>query len=86
MPPSILIYATAWCPFCRRAKQLLEEKGQRYEEIDLDRERDRRAEMVERTGRTSVPQIFIGERHIGGYDELAALERSGELDSLLAGA
>jgi len=79
------MYATQWCPFCQRAKQLLTEKGQAFAEVDLDVERGRREEMIERSGRTSVPQIFIGDRHVGGYDDLAALSRSGELDALLAG-
>jgi glutaredoxin 3 len=78
------VYLTRWCPFCRRAAELLREKGQAFQEIDLDVEPERRAEMVERAGRHTVPQIFIDGRHIGGCDELTALERAGELDPLLA--
>jgi glutaredoxin 3 len=80
----VTLYATAWCPFCVRAKQLLASKGARVEEIDLDREPARRAEMMERSGRRTVPQIWIGGRHVGGCDELFALQRAGELDHLLA--
>jgi glutaredoxin 3 len=79
----IQIYTTQWCPYCRMAKTLLKEKGQSFEEVDVEAEPERRAEMVERSRRTSVPQIWIGERHVGGYDDLAALERAGELDALL---
>jgi thioredoxin reductase (NADPH) len=84
--PSITIYTRPWCPYCERAKDLLARKGQTWTEIDLDAEPARREEMVARTGHTSVPQIFIGERHVGGSDELMALERSGELDALLGRA
>jgi glutaredoxin 3 len=78
------VYLTGWCPFCRRAVQLLRAKGQEFEAIDLDAEPGRRAEMVERSRRLTVPQIFIEGRHVGGYDDLAALEAAGELDPLLA--
>jgi glutaredoxin 3 len=81
----IVVYATSWCGYCARARQLLSAKGQAWDEIDLDEEPGRRDEMIERSGRTSVPQIWIGERHVGGYDDLAALEAAGELDTLLAG-
>ena len=79
----IVMYTTQWCPYCRNAKALLARKGQKWEEIDIEVEPARRREMVERSGRTSVPQIWIDERHIGGCDDLVALERSGELDALL---
>lgn len=79
----IVMYTTQWCPYCRNAKALLARKGQKWEEIDVEAEPARRREMVERSGRTSVPQIWIGERHVGGCDDLVALERSGELDALL---
>ena len=79
----IQIYTTQWCPYCRMAKSLLQEKGQSWDEVDVEAEPDRRDEMIERSRRSSVPQIWIGDRHIGGYDELAALERAGELDALL---
>ncbi len=81
------IYTSPFCPYCWRAKRLLAQKGVTFEEIDLWREPERRAEMIARAqGRTTVPQIFINGRAIGGCDELTALERAGELDRLLAGA
>jgi len=83
----IEIYTTPMCPYCWRAKRLLKAKGAAYTEIDLWRESARRAEMVKRSGgRTTVPQLFIDGRAIGGSDELAALEDSGELDRLLGQA
>jgi glutaredoxin 3 len=81
--PRIVVYTTQWCPYCRMAKALLTRKGQRWDEIDVEADPSRRREMVERSGRTSVPQIWIGERHVGGFDDLAALDASGELDALL---
>jgi len=82
--PEIVIYTTSWCPYCRRAKALLDEKGVDYLEIDIEAEPARRGEMVSRAGgRTSVPQIFIREQAIGGSDQLRALEASGRLDRLL---
>ena len=81
------IYTTPMCPYCRRAKRLLRAKGVAFEEIDLWREPQRRAEMIARAGgRTTVPQIFVNGRHIGGCDDLHALEARGELDPLLAAA
>ena len=78
------VYSTMFCGYCARARALLERKGVAYEEIDLLEHPDRRAEMVARaSGRTTVPQIFIDDAHIGGSDELAALERAGKLDALL---
>lgn len=80
----VVIYATGWCPYCARARQLLEDKGVPFSEIDLDTEPGARAEMMRRSGgRSSVPQIFIGDRHVGGCDELLALEAAGDLDGLL---
>ena len=79
----ITVYTTSWCPYCRKAKALLASKGQKWEEIDIEERAGRREEMVKRSGRTSVPQIWIGERHVGGYDDLAALDAAGELDALL---
>jgi glutaredoxin 3 len=79
------MYTETYCPFCNRAKQLLESKGISWEEVDLDAEPDRRAEMVERSGRTTVPQIWIADTHVGGCDELVELEARGQLDSMLAG-
>lgn len=82
----ITIYTSMLCGFCARAKSLLESKGAPYTEIDVTFSPGKRQEMVERAGRTSVPQIWIGDTHVGGSDELAALEHQGELDSLLGGA
>lgn len=79
------IYTKLFCGYCARAKQLLDAKGAAYEEIDITMGGPRRAEMIERSGgRTTVPQIFVDGRHIGGSDDLAALDRKGELDGLLA--
>jgi glutaredoxin 3 len=78
------MYATGWCPYCARARRLLASKGVGYREIDIDAVAGARDEMRARTGRTSVPQIFIGERHIGGSDDLQALDHAGGLDPLLA--
>ena len=75
--PEVLMYSTDWCGYCQRARNLLARKGVQ------PREPDARATMLRETGRRTVPQIFIGGRHVGGYDELAQLERSGELDKLL---
>ena len=78
------LYTTMWCPYCARAKALLERKGVAYTEIDLMEQPNRRGEMVQRAGgRTTVPQIFIDGQHIGGSDDLAALDRSGGLDPKL---
>lgn len=82
--PRIQIYLTTWCPFCQRATQLLREKGQSFEAIDIEAEPERRSEMIERSGRRSVPQVFVDTRHVGGYDDLAALDAAGQLDPLLA--
>ncbi len=78
------MYLTATCPFCQSAERLLEQKGVReVEKIRVDLEPERRGEMMRKSGRRTVPQIWIGSRHIGGCDDLYALERAGELDSLL---
>jgi glutaredoxin 3 len=79
----IVMYATDWCPYCERARALLRAKGAAFEEIDIEVHPDKRAEMFARSARRSVPQIFIGERHVGGSDDLHALEAAGELDPLL---
>jgi glutaredoxin 3 len=84
--PRITMYSTSWCGYCAMARRLFESKGQSWDEIDVDGEAGRRDEMIERSGQRTVPQIWIGERHVGGYDDLAALERAGELDALLAGS
>jgi len=84
---SVEIYTTPLCGFCHAAKRLLTSKGVTFSEIDLTREPDRRAEMLDRAaGRRTVPQIFVGQTHVGGCDELYALERAGKLDPLLQGA
>lgn len=82
----IVVYSTAYCPFCIRAKALLDHKQVGYEEIRVDLEPRRRSEMIERAGRHTVPQIFIGDIHVGGCDDLFALERQGRLDPLLTNA
>lgn len=84
--PRVVVYTTPMCPYCWRAKRLLRRKGVEFEEIDLWRHPERRAEMIARAGRHTVPQIFVGERHLGGCDDLHALEAAGELDRLLADA
>jgi glutaredoxin 3 len=82
--PKISMYCTAICPYCVRAEQLLRKKGvQEIEKIRVDLEPERRMEMMHRTGRRTVPQIYIGEHHVGGFDDLAALDREGGLDPLL---
>ena len=77
------MYTTKWCPFCVMAKRLLAAKGVSVEEVAVDTDPTRRLEMVQRTGRRTVPQIFIGEQHVGGFEEIAALDHNGELDPLL---
>jgi len=85
MPP-VEIYTTRFCPYCNTAKALLKRKGAAFTEINLSKDIERRDEMIERAkGRMTVPQIFIGDMHVGGSDELHALERAGKLDALLAG-
>ena len=79
----VTIYTTAWCPFCIRAKKLLDSKKIKYDEIDASKS-SVRSKMTRLTGATSVPQVFINEQSMGGCDELHELERSGELDKLLA--
>jgi glutaredoxin 3 len=79
----VLMYLTAACPFCQSADRLLQEKGAEVEKVRVDLEPARRAEMLRRSGRRTVPQIWIGERHIGGCDDLYALDRAGKLDPLL---
>jgi glutaredoxin 3 len=81
--PEITVYATGWCPYCARARALLDHKGAQYQVIDTD-DAARRAEMIERSGRRTVPQIFIGDTHVGGCDDLYALDAAGDLDPLLA--
>ena len=81
--PEIVMYSTGWCPYCVRARSLLERKGLPLREIKVDEDPAERDTMLARSGgRRTVPQIFIGERHVGGFDELYALDKSGELDAL----
>jgi len=82
--PTITMYTTAICPYCVRAERLLRTKGvAEIAKVRVDLEPERREEMLRRTGRRTVPQIYIGARHIGGYDDLVALDRAGELSPLL---
>ena len=81
--PVIVMYTTNWCPYCERARRLLKSKGVNFEEVDVESAAEKRAEMQARSGRRSVPQIFIGEHHVGGSDDLAALEDAGKLNALL---
>jgi glutaredoxin 3 len=82
--PDIVMYSTAWCGYCQRARHLLERKAVAFREIKVDEDpKDRETMLARSGGRRTVPQIFIGERHVGGYDDLAALDRAGELDKLL---
>jgi glutaredoxin 3 len=79
----VIVYSTRICPFCVMAKRLLRAKGVDYEEVLVDTDDARRTEMMQRSGRRTVPQIFIDDRHVGGFDDLAALEHRGQLDPLL---
>ena len=81
--PRVVVYCTHMCPYCRMAIHLLENKGVEFERIQVDEQPDQRVEMRRLTGRTTVPQIFIGNVHIGGYVELAGLDMQGRLDNLL---
>ena len=83
MKPTVRIYSSNWCPFCVQAKRLLDRKGVSYQELIVDGDPSLRTKMMQESGRTSVPQIWINEDHIGGCDELYSLERSAQLDSLL---
>lgn len=85
MMAKVLMYCTAVCPYCVRAEQLLQRKHVlEIEKIRVDLQPELRLAMMEKTGRRTVPQIYIGDKHVGGYDDLAALDHSGELDKLLA--
>ena len=82
----VTMYHTTWCPYCQRAKQLLDSKGVTdIEMINIEADPAQRDVMMERTGRRTVPQIYIGETHVGGHDDLVALNQAGKLDGLLAG-
>jgi glutaredoxin 3 len=82
----VTIYTRMYCPYCSRAVSLLEKKGVEFDEIDAGADLDRRREMIQRSGRATYPQIFVGDRHVGGCDDLFALDRDGKFDPLLAGA
>lgn len=83
MAVTVTVYSTRFCPYCIAARRLLKDKGVAFEELAVDGNAALRAEMTEKAGRTSVPQIWVGDQHVGGFDELAALDRSGRLDELL---
>ena len=83
MSQRVVVYVTDYCPYCTRAKSLLERRGIAYDEVDVSNDADKRAWLVSTTKRRTVPQIFIGDTHVGGYDDLAALDRAGRLDALL---
>ena len=86
MMAKVVMYCTEVCPYCVRAEQLLARKGvTEIEKIRVDLQPELRVAMTEKTGRRTVPQIYIGEHHVGGYDDMAALDRAGTLDQLLAG-
>ena len=86
MPAAVVIYTSVSCPYCVQAKRLLDRKSVPYTEIDVTGDPARRAEMIQASGRRTVPQIFIDEQSIGGFDELYELEQEGRLDGLLQGA
>ena len=81
--PAVLIYETGLCGFCRAAKKLLDGKGVAYDTIRVDKDDEQKQIMMQRSGRRTVPQIFIGDHHVGGFDDLHELESDGELDALL---
>lgn len=83
--PEVQIYTRAFCGYCAAARKLLDSKGVAYTELDTTLDSNLRKEMVARSGRQTVPQIFVGDRHVGGFDDLAALDAAGDLDPLLAG-
>ena len=82
--PNIVVYSTSYCPYCVRAKDLLTRKGQKYTEINVEDDAAREAMIAKAGGRRTVPQIFINDQHIGGFDDLNALDKAGKLDPLLA--
>jgi glutaredoxin 3 len=84
--PDVTLYMSDWCPYCQRARDLLTRKQVVFTEIDVEDQSKFREEMIARSNRRSVPQIFIGDKHVGGYDDLFELDRSGELDRLIQGA
>ncbi len=84
--PAVTLYTSDWCPYCRRARDLLAQKKVDFSEINVEDDLKFREEMIARSNRRTVPQIFIGDKHVGGCDDLFELDRSGELDRLLQGA
>lgn len=82
---NIIIYSTRICPYCVAAKRLLQQKGLEYQDIMIDQDIAQREIMMKKSGRTSVPQIFINDQHVGGFDDLNAMNRSGQLDNMLKG-
>jgi glutaredoxin 3 len=85
-PAAVTVYTSAWCPYCLRAKSLLTQKKVVFNEINVEDDVKLREEMIARSNRNTVPQIFIGDKHVGGCDDLFELDRSGELDRLIQGA
>lgn len=83
--PTVLMYCKSWCPYCQQARALLASKGITVEEVDIEQLPQRREEMIRRSGRSTVPQIFIGEHHVGGFDDIYELDAAGGLDPLLRG-
>lgn len=83
--PDVVIYVAGWCPYCQRARGLLSKKGVQFREVDVDDDPKLREEMMTRSGRRTVPQVFIGDKHVGGCDDLFALDARGELDRLIQG-
>ncbi len=83
--PPVLMYSKSWCPYCHQARALLASKGVTIDEVDIEQLPERREEMIRRSGRSTVPQIFIGERHVGGFDDIYELDAAGGLDPLLRG-
>ena len=84
--PPVTMYVSDWCPYCQRAKSLLSKKHVVFSEINIEDDAAMREEMMARSNRSTVPQIFIGDKHVGGCDDLFALDQSGELDRLIQGA
>jgi glutaredoxin 3 len=84
--PVVTLYVSDWCPYCQRAKNLLTQKQVIFDEINVDDDAKFREQMTARSNRNTVPQVFIGDKHVGGCDDLFALDRSGELDRLILGA
>jgi glutaredoxin 3 len=80
---SVIVYTSGWCGYCTGAKKILDKKGVEYTEIRVDKEADKREEMEQRSNRFTVPQIFIGDVHVGGFDDLVDLDLDGDLDSML---